>query len=304
MSIHETTDSMSREGIGTAVDRLIVAQQIDLGGFTVRRILPAADHKQVGPFIFFDHLGPSTFAPGTGIDVRPHPHIGLSTLTYVFTGKILHRDSLGCVQTIEPGAVNWMTAGKGVVHSERTPEELRAAGFDMHGIQCWIALPDGHEEVEPSFAHHPADALPVIRRSDIVLRLIAGEAYGQQSPVQTFSSLFYAHAEAQPGADIPLPARYPERAIYIVSGELNVAGTRYGQHQMIVLSQGAAPAIVARLPSRLMLLGGAALESERTVWWNFSSSSQGRIEAAKDDWKNGRFGQIPGETEFIPLPDE
>jgi len=286
-----------------SIAHVIEPQEKDLGGFVVRRVLPASAQRRVGPFIFFDHMGPSRFAAGTGMDVRPHPHIGLSTLTYLFAGQIMHRDSLGYVQNIEPGAVNWMTAGRGIVHSERTPDALRASGFEMHGLQIWIALPDGCEEVEPSFTHYPASSLPMIETNRLSMKLVAGEAFGQRSPVKTHSPLFYLHAEAQPQARIPLPDGYAERALYLVSGAITVDDETFGAGRMLVLREGADPAIVAAAASTVMLLGGAALASDRTVWWNFSASSRERLEAAKADWKNGRFGRVPGETEFIPLPD-
>jgi redox-sensitive bicupin YhaK (pirin superfamily) len=282
---------------------VIEPREKDLGGFSVRRVLPASAQRRVGPFIFFDHMGPSRFAAGNGMDVRPHPHIGLSTLTYLFTGQIMHRDSLGYVQNIEPGAVNWMTAGRGIVHSERTPDALRASGFDMHGLQIWIALPDGFEEVEPSFTHHPAGSLPVIRNEHVEMTLIAGEAFGLRSPVKTWSPLFYVHVEAQRGAGLSMPSDYAERALYIVSGEVNADQQLFGPGHMLVFGEGTQPDIFASKKSTVMLLGGAPLASDRTVWWNFSASSRTRLEAAKADWKMGRFGQVPGETEFIPLPD-
>jgi redox-sensitive bicupin YhaK (pirin superfamily) len=281
----------------------IEAVEKELGGFVVRRILPAPEHKRVGPFIFFDHIGPSTFAAGAGMDVRPHPHIGLSTLTYLFDGQILHRDSLGYVQSIEPGAVNWMTAGRGIVHSERTPDALRRRGFGLHGIQIWIALPDGSEEVEPSFTHHPAGSLPLLRVADVSMTLIAGEAFGQRSPVKTWSPLFYLHVEAKRSADLSLPPGYAERALYIVDGEIKVDRQVFGPGRMLVLTGGSHPDISATKKSTVMMLGGAPLASDRIVWWNFSSSSKERLESAKADWRNGRFGQVPGETEFIPLPE-
>jgi redox-sensitive bicupin YhaK (pirin superfamily) len=286
-----------------SIAQVIEPREKDLGGFVVRRVLPASERRRVGPFIFFDHMGPSRFTPGNGMDVRPHPHIGLSTLTYLFTGQIMHRDSLGYVQSIEPGAVNWMTAGKGIVHSERTPDGLRSRGFDMHGLQIWIALPDGFEEVEPSFTHHPAGSLPVIRNEDALMTLIAGEAFGQRSPVKTFGPLFYLHVEAKRGADLSLPPGYAERALYIVDGEIKVDRQVFGPGRMLVLKEGSQPDISATEKSTVMLLGGAPLASDRMVWWNFSSSSKERLESARADWKNGRFGQVPGETEFIPLPE-
>jgi redox-sensitive bicupin YhaK (pirin superfamily) len=304
LSIQECTQPTCRPRGDGPIATVIEAREKDLGGFSVRRVLPAAACARVGPFIFFDHLGPSSFPVGTGMDVRPHPHIGLSTLTYLFTGTIVHRDSLGVVQPIHPGAVNWMTAGKGIVHSERTPDALRATGFRMHGLQSWIALPDGCEEVEPAFTHHPAESLPTLRDADTAFTLIAGEAFGERSPVRTHSPLFYLHAESPAGARLPVPVDHAERALYVVAGELEIAGERHGPHRMIVLAPGAEPSVVALRPSRVMLLGGAPLGSDRTVWWNFSSSSPARIEAAKDAWRQGRFGRVPGETEFIPLPEE
>ena len=304
MSVHESSQPTCTDPQGSAVERVIKSHEKDLGGFTVSRVLPAAEHRRVGPFIFFDHLGPAQFEPGHGMDVRPHPHIGLSTLTYLFEGQILHRDSLGYVQNIEPGAVNWMTSGKGIVHSERTPDELRATGFEMHGLQIWIALPDGQEEIEPSFHHHPAGSLPIIAADGVRMSLVAGEAFGQRSPVKTHSPLFYLDAEAEAGKEIPLPEEYPERALYLLSGEIGIDSETYTAPRMLVIRAGAQPVLIAKTACRLMLLGGAPLASDRTVWWNFSSSSKARLEQAKQDWKEGRFGQVPGETEFIPLPEK
>jgi redox-sensitive bicupin YhaK (pirin superfamily) len=303
VSTHECQEPDCRTTEGGAVEQVIEAHEKDLGGFVVRRLLPAGHQRRVGPFIFFDHMGPAVFAAGSGMDVRPHPHIGLSTLTYLFSGQILHRDSLGYVQNIEPGAVNWMTAGRGIVHSERTPDALRAKGFDLHGLQIWIALPDGFEEVEPSFTHHVASELPVIRDEGVAMTLVAGEAFGRRSPVKTWSPLFYLHVEAQEGARLRAPREYAERAVYVVSGEIDVDGRTIGPNRMVVLRQGSDPLIRVRGNSCLMVLGGAPLASDRIVWWNFSSSSRERLEQAKADWKSGAFGQVPGETEFIPLPD-
>ncbi len=303
MSRLEALPPDCREVASAAIEQMIQPHEKDHGGFVVRRLLPAAAHKRVGPFIFFDHLGPATFAAGTGMDVRPHPHIGLSTLTYLFEGQVVHRDSIGKVQLIEPGAVNWMTAGRGIVHSERTPDALRATGFEIHGIQIWIALPDGAEEVEPSFTHHPAASLPRIERAGTSLTLIAGAAFGERSPVPTHSALFYLHAEASAGAQIPLPDEPAERAIDVVSGAVDVAGTRVARGQMAIIAAAVAPTLTALSASRVMLLGGEPLASDRTVWWNFSSSSKARIDTAKEDWRSGRFASVPGETEFIPLPD-
>lgn len=286
-----------------AILHIIKPHEKDLGGFTVRRVLPAAICNRVGPFIFFDHMGPSTFSRGSGVDVRPHPHIGLSTLTWLYEGEILHRDSLGYEQPIQPGAVNWMTAGKGIVHSERTPDLLKATGSKLHGIQIWIALPDGKEEVEPDFQHYPTGSLPVIQTGGAELTLIAGEAYGKASPVNTHSPLFYVHADMPKGAALSLPHDVQDRAFYVVSGEITVGNEHIQKQQMITLVPHANPTIEASSDATLMLLGGAPLKSDRIVWWNFSSSDANRLEAAKQDWVNGRFPAVPGDTEFIPLPD-
>lgn len=303
MSLHECPPPDCHSVDDSLVDKVIRPHEKDLGGMYVRRVLPALTHRRVGPFIFFDHMGPSTFAPGTGMDVRPHPHIGLSTLTYLFEGQIMHRDSLGYVQPIEPRAVNWMTAGRGIVHSERTPDALRATGSRLHGIQSWIALPDGQEEVAPSFTHHPTTTLPVIEQDGASITLIAGEAFGERSPVHTYSPLFYLHMEAPPGTVFRLPGDYPERAFYVVHGEVEVSGQAYGEYQMIVLAPGREVVMKTSAQSCVMILGGTPLSSDRTVWWNFSSSSPARLDQAKQDWREGRFEKIPGETEFIPLPE-
>jgi redox-sensitive bicupin YhaK (pirin superfamily) len=281
----------------------IVGPTRDLGGFHVRRILPSPRRRLVGPFIFFDHMGPVDFPPGQGIDVRPHPHIGLATVTYLFEGEILHRDSLGVVQPIEPGAVNWMTSGRGIAHSERTGPEQRARGGRLHGIQSWVALPREREEDEPGFQHHAAAALPVIEQPGVQMRLIAGEAYGARSPVTVASSMFYLDAALVPGAALALPGGYEERAIYLVEGAIRVDGETVTAGTMLVLDAAAAGHIQADENARLMLLGGAPLESPRHIWWNFVSSSPERIEQAKADWKAGRFARVPVETEFIPLPE-
>ncbi|MET4805095.1 pirin family protein [Limibacillus sp. MBR-115] len=275
----------------------------DLGGFSVRRILPVAECRAVGPFVFFDEMGPADFAPGTGIDVRPHPHIGLSTITYLFQGEILHRDSLGYVQPIRPGAVNWMTAGRGIVHSERTAPEVRAADATLHGIQAWIALPTDKEEVEPSFQHCSEAELPTIELDGVRLRLLAGRAYGQTAPVAVQSSLFYLDANLDAGARLALPSAYEARAIYPISGEGNLDGRPLAPGVMSVLRPGGAPVLQAESPMRVMLLGGEPFPEERFIWWNFVSSRKDRIERAKADWKEGRFDAVPDDDEFIPLPE-
>lgn len=292
------------------VDIVIEPRTRDLGGFTVGRVLPFAKRRMVGPFIFFDEMGPAEFAPGKGIDVRPHPHIGLATVTYLFDGEIRHRDNLGFDQVIRPGDVNWMTAGRGIAHSERTDDGPRASGQKLHGIQSWIALPEADAECAPSFHHHPKKTLPVIERGGAVMRLIAGEAFGARAAVKTYSPIFYLGVKAGTGADIPLPD-YEERAIYVVSGRVAIDGEEFGSGKMIVLTPGAGPTIKASTPSRLMLLGGAPL-GKRLIWWNLVASSRERIERAKADWqasadagfKDSVFSLPPDETEFIPLPDD
>ena len=276
----------------------------DLGGFEVRRILPVARRRSVGPFVFFDHLGPSTFGPGEGIDVRPHPHIGLATVTYLFEGELLHRDSLGHVQQIRPGEVNWMTAGRGIVHSERSSPEARAAEITLHGIQSWVALPRSAEESEASFHHHPIADLPSFERDGVALRLIAGSAYGETSPVRSFSPMFYLDARLPEGSTLALPLEYEERAIYVAEGSVKVAEQSLGVGRLPVFAAGADIELRALAESRLMLLGGDALDAPRRIWWNFVSSRPERIEQAKADWQEGRFAAVPGESEFIPLPKD
>ena len=290
-------------GKSGVIAQVIEPRTRDLGGFEVRRVLPVAGRRLVGPFIFFDHMGPSRFPPGQGLDVRPHPHIGLATVTYLFDGEIMHRDSLGCVQPIRPGAVNWMTAGRGIVHSERTGPEERAREARLHGIQSWVALPRAEEEAEPAFHHHPAETLPEIARDGVTLRLIAGAAYGASSPVVVLSDMFYLDAALSEGAELRLPEGYAERAAYVVEGAVRVAGESFEAGRMMVFQPGAEAAVSAAAAARVMLLGGAAMDGQRHIWWNFVSSSPERIEQAKADWKAGRFPQVPDETEFIPLPD-
>jgi len=285
------------------VELVIEPRARDLGGFSVRRVLPFAQRRMVGPFIFFDHMGPADFAAGKGIDVRPHPHIGLATVTYLFEGEILHRDSLGFVQAIRPGAVNWMTAGRGIVHSERTGPDERKRATRLHGIQSWVALPKLDEEDEPSFVHHPADSLPRIERKGAEMTLIAGEAYGESAPVETLSKMFYLDACLAAGASLDLPEDYAERAVYIVDGALEAGGTRHQAGRMLVFAEGEPARISAAEAARVMILGGAAMDGPRHIWWNFVSSSKERIAQAKADWNEGRFGKVPGETEFIPLPE-
>lgn len=291
------------DGLPGGIDRIIAPRERDIGGFSVRRILPHAGRRTVGPFIFFDEMGPKDFAPGQGIDVRPHPHIGLATVTYLFEGEILHRDSLGYVQAIRPGDVNWMTAGHGIVHSERSGPEARKTGGRLHGIQSWVALPRESEETEPGFHHHPADTLPTVERDGVRMRVIAGAAFGATSPVATASPMFYADAALAADAMLALPDALGERAAYVVEGDVSAQDRVIAPHQMVVFEDGAAAAVQARGRARVMLLGGAALAEPRHIWWNFVSSRPERIEQAKADWRAERFGRVPGDDERIPLPD-
>ncbi|MGA7540293.1 MAG: pirin family protein [Steroidobacteraceae bacterium] len=282
---------------------LIDARARDLGGFTVGRVLPTAARKLIGPFIFFDHMGPADFPPGRGIDVRPHPHIGLATVTYLFEGEIVHRDSLGSHQPIRPGDVNWMTAGRGIVHSERTGTEPRRAGSRLNGLQLWVALPLEHEEAEPEFHHHPARALPSLEIAGTRVRVLAGSAFGASSPVRTHSPLFYVDAAMPAGSELPLPEEHEQRAAYVVEGTVACGGEPAQRGRMMVLTPGARVCLRAVSDARVALIGGAPLAGERHIFWNFVSSSEARIEQAKRDWRAGRFPKVPGdEREFIPLP--
>ena len=286
-----------------AVDSVIVPRVRDLGdGFQVRRVLPWAGGRMVGPFIFFDQMGPTRLEPGQGLDVRPHPHIGLATVTYLFEGEIMHRDSLGTVQPIRPGAVNWMVAGRGIAHSERTPPDLRANGGTLFGIQSWVALPEADEETAPDFMHVPADKLPIVAGDGMRARLIAGSFAAARSPVRVFSRLFYLDAEFGRGGELAMPAG-DERAVYVITGGLDAEGQSCEPNQMVVFRPDAAIVLRAAAPTRALILGGAPLEGRRHIWWNFVSSSEARIAQAGADWKAGRFAPVPGEDEFIPLPE-
>ncbi len=297
MTRKETTDPVS------VIETIIDAQSRVIDGFPVGRVLPNIKRRMVGPFIFIDHIGPIDAAPGTALDVRPHPHINLATVTYLFEGEILHRDSLGFEQTIRPGAVNWMTAGRGIVHSERTPAELRRTGFRMHGVQLWIALPQEHEEVEPDFRHFPAEALPSVSRGDVHLSVLVGSVYGVTSPVPTLSRLFYVDARLPQGAELSLPNE-EERAAFVVEGTISCGEERAEVGRLLAFAPESAPLLRAESDARIMLLGGDALDGPRHIFWNFVSSSKQRIEQAKDDWREGRFPKVPGDDqEFIPLPE-
>jgi redox-sensitive bicupin YhaK (pirin superfamily) len=301
MSYHDakSPDSELPEG---PIELLIESRQKDLGGFTVRRVLPAPRRRMVGPFIFFDHMGPADFPPGEGIQVRPHPHIGLATVTYLFEGEIMHRDSLGVVQPIRAGAVNLMTAGRGIVHSERAGDDLHTHSR-LHGIQSWMALPDGDEEVEPAFVHHPAADLPELDVGGVRVRVILGEAFGARSPAHSFAPILYLECRLSAGAHIALPSLHDEMAAYVVDGQMHIAGTAMAGGTMAVARPKTGLTIAATQPGRVMIIGGAHL-GQRHIWWNFVASSRERIEQAKADWREGRFARVPGDDEFIPLPDD
>ena len=287
-----------------SVEQVILPRAHDIGGFEVRRALPATERQMVGPFIFFDQIGPGEFLTGKGLDVRPHPHIGLSTVTYLFEGAIHHRDSLGTDQSIEPGDVNWMTAGRGITHSERTAVPSRVHANRLSGIQSWVALPKGHEEDAPAFVHHGAAALPVIEDAGVRLRLVAGTGWGLRAPVQAPAELFYADAVLQAGAALPMVDGHEERGAYVVEGSVEVAGVGFEAGRMLLFRAGDAVSLRAgRAGARLLLLGGAVMDGPRYLFWNFVSSSRKRIEQAKAEWRAGAFARVPGdEKEFIPLP--
>jgi redox-sensitive bicupin YhaK (pirin superfamily) len=298
------TGGPARPPLPSAIEAMIVPRAHDVGGFEVHRALPAKEKQMIGPFIFFDQMGPGEFLTGRGLDVRPHPHIGLATVTYLFDGSILHRDSLGTQLPIVPGDVNWMTAGRGIAHSERTDAALRGSRNSLFGIQSWVALPKTMEEMPPDFAHHAADSLPVLQDGGVRLRLIAGDGWGSRSPVATHWPLFYADATLEPNASLPLPDQHEERGIYLVQGSAEVAGTRFDAGRMLLFRPGDRLALTAGPEgARLLLLGGAVMDGPRHIFWNFVSSSNDRIEQAKADWKARRFGTVAGdEDEFIPLP--
>ena len=286
------------------IDLTIAPRSKDLGGFSVRRILPSAQRQMVGPFIFLDHMGPATFEAGECINVRPHPHIGLATVTYLFQGKLLHRDSIGSKQIITPGAMNWMTAGRGIAHSERTKPEEKDKLHHAHGLQSWIALPKAYEEMPQEFHHHPADSLPEWTQAGVTLKLVAGSAYGHEAPVTIYSPMFYVEVKMQAGSRLKLPVEHRERAIYLIDGALRIVGTNIAPKTMTVFVQGETIILEAEMPTHLMLLGGEPLSEPRFIEWNFVSSSLERIAQAKADWKAGLFDKVAGdETEFIPLPE-
>lgn len=296
-----------RTSSSSDVDMVILPPVRDLGdGFTVRRALPSAQRRMVGPFIFFDQMGPVAFRDGGGLDVRPHPHIGLATVTYLIDGEIMHRDSVGSVQAIRPGAVNWMTAGSGIVHSERTSPEIRATGGSLFGLQTWIALPTAHEETAPAFTHHTAAEIPKAEADGVALTVIAGSSDGMRSPVAAFSDMVYVDIVMAPGARYRLTAEHVERAVYIVEGSIRIEGQDGGfaVGELVVFKPGSEIVLAADGPTRLMLVGGEPFPEPRHIEWNFVSSRKDRIEQAKDDWRAQRFDPVPDEHEFIPLPAE
>ncbi|MDP2409446.1 MAG: pirin family protein [Pseudolabrys sp.] len=288
-----------------AIAHVVVPRTVDLGdGFSVRRALPSVRSRMVGPFIFFDHFGPAEFKAGTGLDVRPHPHIGLATVTYLFDGEIMHRDSLGTAAPIRPGEVNWMTAGRGIVHSERTGPELRSTGSPIHGLQMWVALPQAKEEMEAGFAHHEVAAFPMIKDTGKSVRVVVGSLYGERSPVPTLHETMFADVRLAAGGSLPLDNDHEERAIYVVDGTIDIAGDRFAPGRLLVFRPGDKVTVTAATDAHFAILGGAPMDGPRHIWWNFVSSRKDRIEQAKAEWTAGHFGKVPGdEIEFIPLPE-
>lgn len=287
-----------------AIEVLITPRAVDLGEMTVRRALPSTRRQMVGPFIFFDQMGPAEFLTDQGIDVRPHPHVNLATLTYLLEGRIRHRDSLGTDAVIEPGAVNWMRAGRGIVHSERTDDDAKRTGQRLFGVQSWVALPAAMEEADPAFLHHDAGALPTVEDGGLRARVVAGAALGAVSPLATASATLYVDATLAPGAALPVEADHEERAVYVLEGSVEIAGDRFEAGQLLVLRPGDPHAVRAVTHARAMLFGGEPMEGPRYIWWNFVSSRPERIEQAKEEWARGRFDSVPGdEADFIPLPE-
>ena len=304
MSWTATDDPRRDTRLSGAIEMVIEPRRRDVEGLPVRRILPVARKRAVGPFVFLDHMGPVEFAPGRGIDVRPHPHINLATVTYLFEGEIVHRDSVGSHQVIRPGEINWMNAGSGIAHSERSGPARRASGSRLHGIQIWVALPQEHEESAPGFAHYPRDVLPSVDHGDARIRVLAGNAFGLHSPVRTLSDLFYVDAEVEDGAVLEVPTDREERAAYLLEGTVTNADQRFEGPIMLIFRNGAETRLRAVGNARLLLLGGTPLDGPRHTWWNFVSSSRERIEQAKRDWKEGRFARVTGDgDEFVPLPE-
>jgi redox-sensitive bicupin YhaK (pirin superfamily) len=304
VSVTSANEPVCSQIPSTAIAMVIEGKARDLGGFSVRRVLPSMQRRMVGPFIFFDHMGPVDFPAGKGIDVRPHPHIGLATITFLFEGVFCHKDSTGSDQVIVPGDVNWMIAGRGIVHSERTPPELRESPIKLHGVQTWVALPLEHEETEPRFEHHPGRTIPVITREGVVLTVVAGQAYGVTAPTGVLSDTLYVAAKLEAEAELDVDAGHAERAVYVAAGSIECEGRQFGVGTMLVLHADVPVRVRALEPSALMLVGGAPLEGKREIAWNFVSSSNERLERAKDDWRAQRFSKIPNDdVDFIPLPE-
>lgn len=311
MSWNPALDPGCPDAIGIdAIETLIIPRARDLGSFEVRRALPSSKRQMVGPFIFFDQAGPAEFVTGQGVDVRPHPHIGLATVTYLYRGEFQHRDSLGSNQMILPGAVNWMVAGQGVTHSERTSEATRKAPHSLFGIQTWVALPANDEDTAPTFEHHGKETLPAFEADGVSLRLVLGRAYGQSAPAKVFSDTFYADVVMAAGSRLPMPDDHEDRGLYVSEGSVSIAGQTFEAGRMMVFRPGDRITVAAGPQgARLMILGGATLEGPRYIWWNFVSSSKDKLEAAKADWRRGDWGQglfdLPPDdrAEFIPLPD-
>lgn len=303
MSYYESSSAECENKTCSGIKTVIKPKPRDIGGFEVRRALPSVEARTVGPFIFFDQMGPATFAPGVGIDVRPHPHIGLSTLTWLVKGEIMHRDSLGYTQPIRPGEVNWMTAGTGIVHSERTPDEVRAAGHELLGLQVWMALPSDKQEVDPSFQHYASTDIPVVELDGATIQVVAGDAWGATSPVAVYSRTLYADVRIDAGATLAVPPSHEERALYVISGGIKLGEEVFDEATMIVLQEGETVPVSAPNGAHLALIGGDRLKHPRRLWWNFAHTDIGMIETAKERWKSGGFTMVEGDEEFIPLPD-
>lgn len=305
MSMRDTLEPICSDCPSTPAIRTIIdARRRSIGAFTVQRLLPSRGQRLVGPFIYFDHMGPLSLAAGEGADVLPHPHIGLATVTWLFEGELVHRDSLGSHQVIRPGELNWMTAGSGIVHSERTPPALRARGSRLHGLQLWVALPKSQEEAEPQFTHHPTTALPVVERAGARIRVLAGRGFGAESPVRTASPLFYFDLAMPAGCELSVPDDHEERAAYVVDGVVRCGEERAEPGRMLVFAEGARATLRAESPAHVVLIGGAPIDGPRHIFWNFVSSSKERIERAKRDWKSGGFAYIPDDAdELVPLPE-
>lgn len=274
-----------------------------LGEFTVSRILPNSSKQMIGPFIFFDHMGPVNFPSGQGVDVRPHPHIGIATVTYLFEGSILHRDSLGYEQEIEPGDINWMTAGKGIVHSERETAKVRSSDHTLHGLQLWVALPDDKQEIEATFHHHPKETLPLFKYEESTIRLMIGEIFGKKSPVKVHSPMFYADVTMPENTTISVPKNGQELGIYVIDGTVSIDNTNYNKFDFIFAGREEEILITANENAKFILIGGKTFDTKRYIWWNFVSNSKNRIEQAKSDWLNGNFNKVPNDNEYIPLPE-